>query len=61
MLIDFKYGCPRCNYISIMNGYPVIIVQIWNNGTYIKGSTLHASAAVSGLRIKAECSLTGRA
>ena len=44
MLIDSKYGCPRSDSISIMDGYPVIIFQIWYNSTYIKGSTLHASA-----------------
>ena len=46
MLIDSKYGCPRCDYISIMDWYPVIIFQIWYNSTYIKGSTLHASAVL---------------
>ena len=30
--------------ISIMDGYPVIIFQIWYNSTYIKVSTLYASA-----------------
>ena len=44
MSIDSKYGCPRCDPNSIMDGYPVIIFQILYNSTYIKGSTLYASA-----------------
>ena len=35
---------PDVDAISIMDGYPVIMFQIWYNSTYIKGSTLHASA-----------------
>ena len=46
MLIDSKYGCEDVpdDSISIMDVYPVIIFQIWYNSTFIKGSTLHASA-----------------
>ena len=38
------------DYISIMDGYPVIIVLIWYNITYIKGSTLYASAVLFRLK-----------
>ena len=29
MLIDSKYGCPKCDYISIIDGY-----TIWYYSTY---------------------------
>ena len=50
MLIDCKYGCEDVpgDSISIMDGYPVIIFQIWYNSTFIGFCSLVLKPEVEG-------------